>query len=69
VSTPVTWPEVEDAVDAGQPARLAFGMAQVLERVAEHGDLFEPVLSLRQDLRGRLRASASALGAAARATD
>jgi hypothetical protein len=29
---------------------LSFGAKQVLERVAEHGDLFAPVLSLIQEL-------------------
>ena len=33
LSTPVTWREVEDAVDAGAPGRLSFEMAAVLERV------------------------------------
>jgi hypothetical protein len=31
---------------------LAFDTEQVLGRVAEHGDLFAPVLSLRQKLPG-----------------
>src|SRR5919199_335703 len=47
VSTPVTWDEVERAVGDGAPDRLVFEMADVLERVAEHGDLFADVLSLR----------------------
>jgi bifunctional non-homologous end joining protein LigD len=69
VSTPVSWHEVEAALDAGEPRRLSFEMAHVLERVAQHGDLFEPVLSRRQDLVGQLRGSASALGQAVGATD
>jgi bifunctional non-homologous end joining protein LigD len=47
VSTPLTWDEVERP-DAGA---LVFEMDAVLERVPEHGDLFEPVLTTRQDLR------------------
>jgi bifunctional non-homologous end joining protein LigD len=58
VSAPVTWSEVTDAVDAADPRRLSFEMADVLERVSEHGDLFAPVLSLRQDLLGHPRAQA-----------
>ena len=51
VSTPLRWPEVEAAVDRGDAGALAFEMGAVLERVAEHGDLFAPVLSERQPLR------------------
>ena len=45
VSTPLTWDEVED--DDG---KLMFEAHELLERVAEHGDLFEPVLELKQRL-------------------
>jgi bifunctional non-homologous end joining protein LigD len=38
VSTPLTWAEVE----AGKPLRFRPG--DVLARVAEHGDLLEPLL-------------------------
>ena len=48
VSTPLRWAEVEDARD---PGALVFEMDAVLERVAEHGDLFAPVLAERQALR------------------
>jgi bifunctional non-homologous end joining protein LigD len=44
VSTPLHWEEVE----AG--GELVFTSAEVLERVAEHGDLFAPVLTLEQEL-------------------
>ncbi len=47
VSTPVTWDEVEAAAD-GEP--LAFETADVLERVAEVGDLFAETLTLEQSL-------------------
>ena len=49
-STPVSWEEVRVTRDAGDRARLAFEAAQVLDRVAERGDLFAPVLSLVQEL-------------------
>ena len=48
VSTPVTWDEVDDAA-AGR-AELRFEAADVLGRVARHGDLFAPVLTTRQEL-------------------
>ncbi|HWW89727.1 MAG TPA: DNA ligase D [Solirubrobacteraceae bacterium] len=49
-STPVAWDEVRAALDAGDPQALAFEAPAVLERVAERGDLFAPVLSLVQKL-------------------
>ena len=49
-STPVSWDEVERCAD-GELA-LVFEAADVLARVAEHGDLFEPVLTLEQRLPG-----------------
>ena len=51
VSTPVTWDEVEAALGAGDPDALRFEISDVLDRVAEHGDLFGPVLTERQRLR------------------
>jgi len=45
-STPITWDEVEKA-DADA---LRFEAADVLHRVEEHGDLFQPVLELQQEL-------------------
>ena len=51
VSTPLRWAEVEAAVDRGDAGALVFEMDAVLERVAEHGDLFAPVLTERQPLR------------------
>jgi bifunctional non-homologous end joining protein LigD len=50
VSTPVTWEEVRATLDSRDPGALAFEAGQVLERVAERGDLFAPVLSLVQAL-------------------
>jgi len=49
-STPLDWDEVRAGRDSGDPSSLAFEAAQVLERVAERGDLFAPVLSLVQAL-------------------
>ena len=48
VSTPVTWDEVERARRDGDAEPLSFEVREVLARVAEQGDLFAPVLSLRQ---------------------
>ncbi|MEA2156925.1 MAG: bifunctional non-ous end joining protein LigD, partial [Solirubrobacteraceae bacterium] len=47
-STPVTWDEVRGCLDSGDPQQLAFDARQVLDRVADQGDLFAPVLSLVQ---------------------
>ncbi len=48
VSTPVTWEEVEGARKAGRKLPLVFESSDVLKRVDKHGDLFEPVLKLKQ---------------------
>ena len=48
VSTPVAWDEVE-ACASGE-ADLRFESDDVLERVDEFGDLFEPVLTTKQEL-------------------
>jgi bifunctional non-homologous end joining protein LigD len=45
VSTPLAWDEVKD-----DDSRLMFEAHELLERVAERGDLFEPVLKLKQRL-------------------
>ena len=50
VSTPVSWDEVQGALDSGDGSRLAFEADAVLARVAQRGDLFAPVLSLVQEL-------------------
>jgi bifunctional non-homologous end joining protein LigD len=50
VSTPLRWAEVEAVLSSGDPGELAFTSDQVLDRVAEHGDLFEPVETLEQEL-------------------
>jgi bifunctional non-homologous end joining protein LigD len=50
VSTPVTWEELESAMDGGDGAALRFSPEQVLERVEAHGDLMAPVLEVAQEL-------------------
>ena len=50
VSTPVTWEEVEHAVKKDDPDSLVFEAKDVLKRIEKDGDLFEPVLKLKQDL-------------------
>ncbi|HVH88646.1 MAG TPA: hypothetical protein VM912_18145, partial [Terriglobales bacterium] len=50
VSTPVTWEEVEKCLKKKDPNLLVFDSAQVLARVVEMGDIFEPVLTLKQRL-------------------
>jgi bifunctional non-homologous end joining protein LigD len=50
VSTPITWDELEAALAAEAPERLAFDSEAALARVEEHGDLFAPVLERVQPL-------------------
>ncbi len=54
VSTPLTWAEVEATLKKGDPEKLVFTSDQVLKRVEKHGDLFEPVLQLKQRLKANL---------------
>jgi len=49
-STPVSWEEVERCRKKGDPNLLVFEAPQVLERASKLGDLFEPVLTLKQKL-------------------
>ena len=50
VSTPLRWEEVEGVLESRDPEQLAFTSDAVLARVAEHGDLFLPVIELEQEL-------------------
>ncbi len=50
VSTPVTWEEVERAFKKKNAELLVFEAKQVVARVEKLGDLFEPVLELKQKL-------------------
>jgi bifunctional non-homologous end joining protein LigD len=52
VSTPLEWDEVEAAAESGDPEPIRFEAPQVIERVEERGDLFAPVLELKQRLPG-----------------
>ena len=49
-STPVEWDEVKSALKKKDAARLSFISDEVLKRVEKRGDLFEPVLKLKQKL-------------------
>jgi bifunctional non-homologous end joining protein LigD len=50
VSTPVTWDEIGTALEKSDPNRLSFTSDQALGRVEAQGDLFEPVLRIKQRL-------------------
>lgn len=50
VSTPVTWEEVEAVAESGDGSTLVFEAGDVLERIEQKGDLFAPVLNLKQNL-------------------
>ncbi len=50
VSTPVSWAEVERALKKADPGALVFDSEKALQRVERMGDLFEPVLKLKQKL-------------------
>ena len=50
VSTPVTWKEVELTARKADAQFLVFDSEAALRRVKKHGDLFEPVLRLKQRL-------------------
>jgi bifunctional non-homologous end joining protein LigD len=50
VSAPVTWDEMDAALQKKDSRQLVFTSADVLDRVEEKGDLFAPVLALRQQL-------------------
>jgi bifunctional non-homologous end joining protein LigD len=49
-STPVRWEEVEAVAESGDGSTLVFEAAEVLDRIERHGDLFAPVLELKQAL-------------------
>jgi bifunctional non-homologous end joining protein LigD len=50
VSMPVTWEELDRAHAQKNIERLQFSPQDALKRVAKHGDLFAPVLGLKQKL-------------------
>jgi bifunctional non-homologous end joining protein LigD len=49
-STPVKWEEVESCLSKGDPSLLVFEAGEVLERAKKYGDLFAPVLKLKQKM-------------------
>jgi bifunctional non-homologous end joining protein LigD len=50
VSTPLHWEEVEEVVETGDASGLRFRAPDVLERMADLGDLFAPAATLQQRL-------------------
>jgi bifunctional non-homologous end joining protein LigD len=50
ISTPLAWEEVEQAVRSRREPSLSAEPRELLERVERDGDLFEPLLSLTQEL-------------------
>src|SRR6202790_1557450 len=50
ISTPVTWEEVSRALKKNDEKHLMFESKDVLKRVQKLGDLFAPVLTLKQKL-------------------
>ncbi len=50
VSTPLEWRELEEALIHKNPEALHFEYNAVLERVKKKGDIFKPVLELKQKL-------------------
>jgi bifunctional non-homologous end joining protein LigD len=57
VSLPVTWDELSDAHENKDARSLYFEPEQALERVERVHDLFEPVLTLRQELPSQIMES------------
>src|ERR1700738_339008 len=65
VSTPVTWDEVERALKKKNAGLLLFEAPHVIARAEKMGDLFEPVLELKQklpDVKGLLGGGGGAAG-------
>jgi bifunctional non-homologous end joining protein LigD len=52
VSMPLGWEELEAAVGEKTSSSLVFGPEEALARVDELGDLFAPILSMRQEIPG-----------------
>ncbi|HZQ94067.1 MAG TPA: non-homologous end-joining DNA ligase [Candidatus Sulfotelmatobacter sp.] len=63
VSTPVTWDEVERCLKKKDSKLLVFESFQTIARFEKLGDLFEPVLKLKQKLPGLQAAAAPGPGA------
>ena len=72
VSTPIAWPEVERTLKKKDAGLLVFESAQTIARFEKMGDLFEPVLELKQklpDLKAAAAKEAGAIEIAAQADD
>lgn len=52
VSTPMAWDELETAVDNSDAGALRFAPDDVLARIERDGDVFAPVLEMRQEMPG-----------------
>ena len=50
ISMPLTWKEVAQAAKSGDTQKLVFSPAQALARMEKLGDLFAPVLTMKQKL-------------------
>ncbi len=50
ISVPLTWDELQDGLDGGDPEAFLLGPDEVLARVDEHGDVWAEVLTLDQEL-------------------
>ncbi|MDQ1445318.1 MAG: bifunctional non-ous end joining protein LigD [Acidimicrobiaceae bacterium] len=50
VSTPITWDEVSDVAERGDPDLVRFEADDVVARFEQRGDLFAPVATLQQEL-------------------
>jgi bifunctional non-homologous end joining protein LigD len=50
VSTPVSWDEIEGALEAGDETALTFETGDVVGRVEEFGDLYADTLTVQQEL-------------------
>jgi bifunctional non-homologous end joining protein LigD len=59
VSMPLEWAEVEKCLKTKDASLVFFEAEKALERIAKKGDLFAPVLTLKQSLRKALKAFTS----------
>jgi bifunctional non-homologous end joining protein LigD len=67
VSMPVTWDELRAAAKARRPEQLDFEPAAALARLAKVGDLYRPVLTLKQKLPAQFAAEVKSARATPRA--
>ena len=66
VSTPLKWEEVESCLKKGDASLLVFESGEVLARAKKYGDLFEPVLKLKQKMPAVEKLQQSEVGAPAK---